>query len=65
MIGYIPQGLNKLSTLWKAPIPEYALNSNENGLPALSFGYIISALTGILAIVTAIYLFARILMKKR
>lgn len=47
LVGYIPQGLEKLSSVWNAPIPDYAfLGWAEKGLPQLSFAYIISAVVG-------------------
>jgi cobalt/nickel transport protein len=48
LVGYIPQGLEKLASLWNAPIPDYAFKGWEDkGLPHLSFAYIISAIIGI------------------
>ncbi|MFH1540950.1 MAG: PDGLE domain-containing protein [Elusimicrobiota bacterium] len=48
LVGYIPQGLEKLSELWSAPMPDYAFKGwEEKGLLQMSFAYIISALVGI------------------
>lgn len=48
LVGYVPKGLEKLSSLWSAPIPDYAFNGwEEKGLPRLSLAYIISAIVGI------------------
>ena len=48
LMGYIPRGLEKLSSLWSAPIPDYAFKGwEEKGLGSLSFAYIISAIIGI------------------
>ena len=47
-IGYVPKGLAKLSSLWNAPMPDYALKGwDEKGLSHLSFAYIMSAFVGI------------------
>lgn len=47
LVGYIPNGLAKLSPLWTAPIPDYSFNGwEEKGLSHLSFAYIISAVVG-------------------
>ncbi len=48
LVGYIPQGLERLCGIWSAPIPDYAFKGwEEKGLPGLSFAYIISAIIGI------------------
>jgi hypothetical protein len=65
MVGYIPQGLNKLAGLWNAPIPDYAFKSwAEKGLPRLSFAYIISAIVGIGITVGVVLLIGKVLVKK-
>ena len=48
MIGYVPPGMQRLSDLWKAPIPDYALPGQaEAPLLHRSLSYILSALLGI------------------
>jgi hypothetical protein len=48
LIGYIPSGLEKLSSVWNAVMPDYAFKGWENlGLKHLSLAYIISAIIGI------------------
>ena len=65
LVGYIPRGLEKLSSLWNAPIPDYAFKGwEEKGLPSLSFAYIISAVIGIAIIVAVILIIGKILTKK-
>ncbi len=65
LVGYIPRGLAKLSSLWNAPIPDYTLKGWEGkGLSHLSFAYIISAVVGILITVLVILLIGKILAKK-
>lgn len=65
LAGYIPKGLEKLSSLWNAPVPDYAFHGwEEKGLSRLSFAYIISAILGIVIIVTAVLLIGKILAKK-
>ena len=65
LVGYIPRGLEKLSSLWKAPMPGYAFRGwKEKGLSRLSFAYIISAVLGIVVIVLAVLLIGKILAKK-
>jgi len=65
LVGFIPKGLERLSALWGAPVPDYAFKGwEEKGLGQLSFAYIISALIGIAAVVLAALLIARLLVKK-
>jgi len=65
LVGYIPQGLKKLSRLWSAPLPDYSLGGwEEKGLPHLSLAYIVSAVVGVAVIVVAVLLIGRMLAKK-
>lgn len=65
LVGYVPRGLEKLSSLWKAPIPDYAFKGwEEKGLPHLSFAYIISAILGIAIVVGIAFLVGKLLAKK-
>jgi len=63
--GYIPQGLEKLSSVWKAPIPDYTFKSwADKGLPRLSIAYIFSAILGILVVVLIVILIGKLLTKR-
>ena len=65
LVGYIPHGLEKLSSLWNAPIPDYAFKGwEEKGLPQLSVAYIISAILGIGITVLAVFFIGKMLAKK-
>ncbi|MFA5393979.1 MAG: PDGLE domain-containing protein [Candidatus Ratteibacteria bacterium] len=65
LVGYVPNGLAKLSTLWNAPMPDYAFKGwEEKGLPHLSFAYIISAVLGIAIISVAAWFIGKVLTKK-
>lgn len=65
LVGYIPKGLEKLSSLWNAPMPDYAFKGwEEKGLSHLSFAYIISAVLGIAIITVAVLLLGKFLSKK-
>jgi cobalt/nickel transport protein len=65
LAGYVPKGLEKLSSFWNAPMPDYAFKGwEEKGLPHLSFAYIISAIVGIGIIVLVIMGIGRLLAKK-
>ena len=65
LVGYVPNGLAKLSTLWNASMPDYAFKGWEGkGLSHLSFAYIISAVVGIAIISAAAWLIGKTLTKK-
>lgn len=65
LVGYIPSGLEKLSSLWSAPMSDYAFKGwEEKGLPPLSFAYIISAVIGIAITAAAVLIIGRFLTKK-
>ena len=65
LVGYIPKGLVRFSSLWNAPIPDYAFKGwKEKGLPALSFAYIISAAVGVGIIIVIVFAIGKILAKK-
>jgi hypothetical protein len=65
LAGYVPKGLEKLSGLWKAPMPEYALKgAGEKGLFHTSFSYILSAVVGIVIVVAVVFLIGKMLAKK-
>ncbi|MFA5090089.1 MAG: PDGLE domain-containing protein [Candidatus Omnitrophota bacterium] len=66
LVGYIPQGFERLSSLWSAPIPDYAFKGWEGkGLSYLSFAYIGSAIIGILVTVCTVLLIGKLLSKKK
>jgi hypothetical protein len=65
LAGYIPKGLEKLSGIWHAPMPDYTFKGwEEKGLPHLSFAYIISAILGIAVVVIIAVLLGKTFCKK-
>lgn len=65
LTGYVPKGLEKLSNLWKAPMPDYAFKGWESkGLSHLSVAYIVSAIVGITVITLALSFIGKRLAKK-
>ncbi|MDO8661887.1 MAG: cobalamin biosynthesis protein [Candidatus Omnitrophota bacterium] len=65
LIGYVPKGLEKLSSLWRAPIPEYVFGDcKERGLAQLSLAYIVSAGLGIVVVILLVWFIGRMLIKK-
>jgi hypothetical protein len=55
MVGFIPQGMERLEALWKAPLPDYTLPLFGESLKGLSLGYIVSAFLGTLLVVALVY----------
>jgi len=45
-IGYVPQGLEKYSDAWKAPVTDYTLNAGDKSVVHQSGYYIISGILG-------------------
>ena len=65
LVGYAPGGLERLSSLWKAPMPGYAFKGWESkGQGNLSFAYIISALAGTAAVVMVMVFIGKMLARK-
>lgn len=63
--GYVPQGLEKLNGLWKAPIPDYAFKGWEDkGLAPMSLAYILSGILGAGLVCLVIWLLGKFLAKK-
>ncbi|OGW93106.1 MAG: hypothetical protein A3K16_00540 [Omnitrophica bacterium RIFCSPLOWO2_01_FULL_45_24] len=55
LIGYMPEGIEKFSRLWSAPIPNYG----SSGI-----SYIISAALGIFIVITSAFLIGKFLSRK-
>jgi hypothetical protein len=65
LVGYVPTGLEKLSSLWNAPMPDYAFKGwEEKGMTHLGLAYIISALLGVAIIIAAMFLIGKLLARK-
>lgn len=65
MVGYVPQGMQKLADLWHAPLPDYAFQGWDHmGLGMLSLAYIVSAVVGIGIIVAVTMLLGKMVQKK-
>ncbi len=57
-LGYVPRGLDGLSSLWSAPIPDYAFSGNESWTGAVA-AYILSAIIGVAVCVGILYLIGK------
>jgi hypothetical protein len=66
LVGYIPTGLNKLSSLWKGVLPAYAFKGMKNAsLGHLSMAYIVSAVVGIALCIGCGLLIGKLLSAKK
>lgn len=65
LVGYVPQGMAKLSSWWNAPLPDYAFQGwEEKGLLSLSFSTMVSAAIGTIAVILVVFLLGKMLTKK-
>ena len=64
LMGYIPRGLEKLSTLWSAPVRDYTFTGWE-GPGRASLAYAVSALIGVTITVAIALIIGKLLSKKR
>jgi len=63
LIGYVPEGLKKLSALWKAPIPDYNFGGEGASITVQVISYIASAILGILAVAVVVYVISKLIAK--
>jgi len=65
MLGFIPEGLKKISEMWSAPVPDYNLKTWEGqGMFKSSLGYILSGGLGVGVILLATLLLGKWLSRK-
>jgi cobalt/nickel transport system permease protein len=60
-LGFVPAGLEKLGSLWGAPLPDYDLPALGNA----SLAYVLSAIIGIVVTVILVALFTMLLSTRR
>jgi hypothetical protein len=46
-LGFVPPGLEQLSSIWNAPLPDYAFSSGSKSMTIAAAAYILSAATGV------------------
>lgn len=67
LVGYVPQGIEKLSVLWKknALLPDYCFKGWDDQAiwPYQSFAYIIAAIVGIAVISSIVFFLGKYLAK--
>lgn len=64
LIGYIPEGMQKLAELWKSPMHAYTMPGQKPGLAHESLVYILTALIGIAITAGLAYVIAKLLGRK-
>ncbi|GAB4423733.1 MAG: PDGLE domain-containing protein [Thermodesulfovibrionales bacterium] len=65
LLGYVPEGLKKLADLWKAPIADYNLGSENSPLIIQVVSYVISGILGIAIAGFVVYIISRLLVKAK
>lgn len=62
-IGYVPSGLEGLSGIWSAPMPDYGIPALAGTSVGHAAGYMLSAIVGVLICVGVLYVFGRMVAK--
>ena len=61
--GYVPEGLKKLTDLWKAPVPDYNFGGENAAFGTQVISYVISGILGVAVVIIVIYLITKFLVK--
>jgi hypothetical protein len=64
MIGYIPEGMQKLSHIWQSPMPDYTVPGPKQGIAQQGLEYFLTAVIGIAVTAGLAYAAARLLARK-
>jgi hypothetical protein len=62
-LGYVPQGLEGLSSIWGAPMPDYGIPGLGDTTVGAAAGYIASAIVGSVIGVGALLVLGKVLVK--
>jgi cobalt/nickel transport protein len=62
-LGYVPPGLEGLSSIWGAPMPDYGIPGLGDTTVGAAAGYIASAIIGSVVCVGAIYVLGKLVVK--
>ena len=63
LLGYVPEGLKKLTDFWKAPIPDYNFGGEGASMTLQVISYIASGLLGIGVCAFVVYTVSRFMAK--
>lgn len=64
MTGYVPEGLQKYSETYSAPIPDYSLNESDESTAHQSAYYILSGILGAAITLGVTILISKLIVKK-
>jgi len=63
LLGYVPEGLKKLTDFWKAPIPDYNFGGEGASMTLQAISYIASGLLGIGVCAFVVFMVSRFMAK--
>jgi hypothetical protein len=63
LVGYVPKGLAKYSDVWKAPLPDYTIDSGDTSIVHQSGYYIVSGIIGATVTYAAMLLISRLIVR--
>jgi len=63
LLGYVPEGLKKLTDLWKAPVPDYNFGGEGASKTVQVFSYIASGFLGIGACALVVFIISRLIVR--
>ncbi len=63
LLGFVPEGLKKLTDIWKAPIPDYNLAGEGASITLQVISYIASGFLGIGVCVLILFIISRVIAK--
>ncbi len=64
LVGYVPEGMQKLAHSWKSPLSDYKVPGQKQGIAIGSLGYVLSAIVGIAITAGAVYVITKLLGRK-
>jgi cobalt/nickel transport protein len=63
LLGYVPQGLEKYSDLWRAPLPDYTMKGGDTSIVHQSGYYLVSGIFGATLTFVVMLLISRLIVK--
>jgi PDGLE domain len=63
LAGYMPEGLAKYSDVWKAPLPDYTVRSDDKSIMHRSGYYVVSGIFGATLTYIAMLLISRLIVR--
>ena len=64
LVGYIPEGMQRLAHIWKSPMPDYTVSGQKQGLAVESLAYVLSVIVGIAITAGTVYVITKLLGRK-